>query len=94
MIRNVLLATAVIGFAATDREARPRDRRHMAGADGDTGRILYDDGYDDLFCVRRTRLVGYDWWGRPIFRRATRCRRGRGCPFRSGARLPRRAPRR
>jgi hypothetical protein len=41
---------------------------------GHTGRVIYDDGYDDLFCVTRRIVIGYDDYDRPIFRRTLRCR--------------------
>ncbi|KPL53613.1 hypothetical protein ABB55_16485 [Prosthecomicrobium hirschii] len=41
---------------------------------GNTGRVIYDDGRDDLFCVTRKVIAGYDYYGRPILRRTMKCR--------------------
>jgi hypothetical protein len=41
---------------------------------GNSGRVIYDDGRDDLFCVTRRRFVGYNDYGRRIWRRTMRCR--------------------
>jgi hypothetical protein len=41
---------------------------------GYSGRVVYDDGRDDVFCVTRRYFVGRDYYGRRIFRRAMACR--------------------
>lgn len=41
---------------------------------GNTGHVIYDDGRDDLFCVTRKVVIGYDDWGRPIRKRTMHCR--------------------
>jgi hypothetical protein len=41
---------------------------------GKTGKVIYDDGKDDLFCVTRKVIVGYDEDGDPIRKRVMRCR--------------------
>lgn len=41
---------------------------------GNTGHVIYDDGRDDLFCVTRKVIVGYNEWGYPIRKRTMRCR--------------------
>lgn len=41
---------------------------------GKTGRVIYDDGKDDLFCVTRKVIIGYDEDGDPIRKRVMRCR--------------------
>jgi hypothetical protein len=38
------------------------------------GRVIYDDGRNDLFCATRVYIAGYSDWGRPIYRRNMRCR--------------------
>jgi hypothetical protein len=38
------------------------------------GRVIYDDGRNDLFCATRVYIAGYNDWGRPIYRRGMRCR--------------------
>jgi hypothetical protein len=37
-------------------------------------RVIYDDGRNDLFCVTRVVVAGYNCWGRPYYRRVMRCR--------------------
>jgi hypothetical protein len=41
---------------------------------GNTGHVVYDDGRDDLFCVTRRVVVGYNQWGYPIRKRTMHCR--------------------
>jgi hypothetical protein len=41
---------------------------------GNNGHVIYDDGKDDLFCVTRRVVVGYNEWGQPIRRRTMHCR--------------------
>lgn len=42
--------------------------------DRNTGRVIYDDGRNDLFCASRVYIAGYTTSGRPIYRRNMRCR--------------------
>ncbi len=41
---------------------------------GNSGHVIYDDGRDDLYCVTRRHIVGYDDWGYPVRRRTMHCR--------------------
>ncbi|WP_454620433.1 hypothetical protein [Bradyrhizobium cenepequi] len=41
---------------------------------GQTGRVIYDDGKNDLFCVTRKVVIGYNEFGKPIRKRVMRCR--------------------
>jgi hypothetical protein len=41
---------------------------------GNSGRVIYDDGRDDMFCVTRRYFVGWDYYGRRLYRRAMGCR--------------------
>jgi hypothetical protein len=41
---------------------------------GQNGRVIYDDGRDDLFCVTRKVIIGYNEFGEPIRKRVMRCR--------------------
>ena len=54
-------------------QARGGDNRLMI-VNGYSGRVLYDDGRDDLFCVTRRYFAGWDYYGQRIFRRAMACR--------------------
>jgi hypothetical protein len=42
--------------------------------DRNTGRVIYDDGRNDLFCVTGIYIAGHTPSGRPIYRRNLRCR--------------------
>ncbi len=68
-----LLATiAATGTCAADLTEASNDRLMIVN--GNSGHVIYDDGRDDLFCVTRRRVVGYDDHGRRIYRRTMRCR--------------------
>jgi len=41
---------------------------------GSSGRVVYDDGQNDLFCVTRRVIIGYNSYGNPIRRRTMYCR--------------------
>lgn len=41
---------------------------------GSSGRVIYDDGKNDLFCVTRKVVIGYNEFGEPIRKRVMRCR--------------------
>jgi hypothetical protein len=41
---------------------------------GNTGRVIYDDGGDDLFCITRRNMAGRNEYGERIYRRTMRCR--------------------
>ena len=79
MFRNLILTSALltataVGFAAEAQAAPKTGNNSLVVVNGDTDRVVYDDGYDDAFCVTRRRFVGFDFWGNPIFRRVVRCR--------------------
>jgi hypothetical protein len=57
--------TTETGSAADDR---------LLIVNGNTGHVIYDDGRDDLFCVTRKVVVGYNEWGYPIRKRTMTCR--------------------
>ncbi len=77
MFRTILVASALIaslGIAgsAQAEEGAPTDR--LLIVNGNTGRVVYDDGRDDLFCVTRRYVAGHNQYGRPVIRRTMRCR--------------------
>ena len=39
-----------------------------------TGRVIYNDGRNDLFCATGFNLAGYNYYGRPVYRRTMHCR--------------------
>ncbi len=77
MNRAIAAASALLMLAAfaaaTAAEAKEAQDKLMI-INGNTGRVIYDDGRDDLFCVTRRYVVRYNYWGRPIHRRTMRCR--------------------
>lgn len=72
-----VLATMVFAGVSTARASEEDQisvQQQMLIVDGNRGRVIYDDGQDDLFCVTRWVRVGYNHSGRPIYRRVMRCR--------------------
>ena len=64
-------------FAASEEvnaqdQAGAKDRLMIVNRN--TGRVIYDDGRNDLFCSTRLYVAGYNYWGQPIYRRNMRCR--------------------
>ena len=68
LLALVLLAATVAGAAAQSADER------LLIVNGHSGHVIYDDGHDDLFCVTRRPVIGYDDWGHPVRRRTMRCR--------------------
>ena len=73
MVRSALITAALITSSLFAASAQAGDSRLMI-VDRDNGRVIYDDGRNDLFCATRTVLVGYNYYGRPVYRRTMRCR--------------------
>jgi hypothetical protein len=61
---------AAVGTATSLDQASER----LMIVNRNTGRVIYDDGRNDLFCATSVYIAGYDDWGRPIRRRSMRCR--------------------
>jgi hypothetical protein len=89
MIRRAVAVATLVSLAATDPGLASQNEKvgHHAAAsapnesnsrlmiiNGNSGRVIYDDGYDDLFCVTRRYFVGWDYYGRRLYRRAIGCR--------------------
>lgn len=79
MLRIALLSTVIAcafcGLArAEEAQDEPVASDRLLIVNGNTGRVVYDDGRDDLFCVTRRVRVGYTFDGRPIYRRTLVCR--------------------
>jgi hypothetical protein len=72
-ISNIIIATALFATSVGVAVAQEANDRLLI-VNGNSGHVIYDDGRDDLYCVTRRRVVGYDDWGRPIHRRKMRCR--------------------
>jgi hypothetical protein len=73
MISKTALVLATLVSLAPLGAARAEDDK-LVVVYANTGQVVYDDGYNDRFCVIRDRFVGYDAWGREHYRRRTRCR--------------------
>jgi lipoprotein-anchoring transpeptidase ErfK/SrfK len=81
MIRTTLTAAAFatcaiasIPAAHAQTKTPPAGNNKLMIVNGNSGRVIYDDGRNDLFCVTRRYTVGYDQYGRRIMRRNMRCR--------------------
>ena len=74
ILTSTLLSVTALGLAAEAQAAPKNGNASLVVINSDTGRVVYDDGYDDAFCVTRRRFIGYHWWGDPIFRRTMLCR--------------------
>lgn len=63
-------------FEQFEEQAEPvgQGQDRLLIVNGNTGRVVYDDGRDDLFCVTRRVVAYYDHFGRPVHRRTMRCR--------------------
>lgn len=73
IISRAVLAIALLASLAANVQAEELNNRLLI-VNGNSGRVIYDDGRNDLFCVTRRRIVAHDDWGRPIYRRKMRCR--------------------
>jgi hypothetical protein len=62
-------AVALVGAA----QAQEQNDRLLI-VNGNSGRVVYDDGRNDLFCVTRRHFIGYNDDGHRVFRRSMRCR--------------------
>ena len=41
---------------------------------GSSGHVVYDDGRNDLYCVTRRHVAGYNQYGHRVYRRNMHCR--------------------
>jgi hypothetical protein len=76
MIRTTMTALTfaiLASLGASSAQANDSNNRLMI-VNGNSGHVIYDDGRDDLFCVTRRYVTGYDYNGRRIVRRSMRCR--------------------
>ena len=55
-------------------EAEVEGQARLMIVDRNKGRVIYDDGRNDLFCVTGVYIAGYTWNGYPVYRRNMRCR--------------------
>ncbi len=76
MIRHsrTILALALVATIGAGAAYAEDANDRLLIVNGNTGHVIYDDGRDDLFCVTRRRVVGYNDYGRRIWRRTMRCR--------------------
>jgi ribonucleotide monophosphatase NagD (HAD superfamily) len=59
---------------ATAKHASDTADDRLLIVNGNNGRVVYDDGNNDLFCVTRNVVVGYNEYGYRIRKRIMRCR--------------------
>jgi hypothetical protein len=69
----ILILSFFATIASAQAQAESANDRLMI-VNGNSGHVIYDDGRDDLFCVTRRHLIGYDYHGRRVFRRSMHCR--------------------
>jgi hypothetical protein len=70
----ILAAVSLACVPASHAEDQPDPQEKLLIVNGNSGRVIYDDGRNDLFCVTRRVVVGYTYWGRSIVRRTMWCR--------------------
>ena len=70
------LALEILAGSAAQAQTVPVEQAsdRLMIVNGNTGRVIYDDRRDDLFCVTRAYIAGYNRYGNPIYRRNMRCR--------------------
>lgn len=71
--KSILILALFVTLGVTGARAEDSNDRLLI-VNGNSGHVIYDDGRDDLFCVTRRRVVGYDDYGHRIWRRRMRCR--------------------
>ena len=71
---SAVITALILVFLLSLGAANAEDANRLMIVNGNTGRVLYDDGRDDLFCVTRQYVAGYTWSGRRVVRRTLRCR--------------------
>ena len=80
LLSKLVLAAALGSSAlamASSAEATPKSQSGKASlvvVDGDRGRVVYDDGYDDAFCVFRRVIVWNPYVGDYVIRKRMVCR--------------------
>lgn len=74
MYRLILMCLVGLAVSSGTLSAAPGSEDRLMIVDGNKRRVIYDDGRDDLYCVTRRRVVRYDQYGRPVYRRNMRCR--------------------
>jgi hypothetical protein len=63
-----------VPVTATHAQQPDRASNRLLMVNGNSGRVIYDDGHEDLFCVTRRYLVGWTETGRRIYHRTMSCR--------------------
>jgi hypothetical protein len=78
----VLLAATNPGLAGQNENVAPNaaapasneSNNRLMIINGNSGRVIYDDGRDDMFCVTRRYFAGWDYYGRRLYRHTMGCR--------------------
>jgi hypothetical protein len=63
-----------VSKAATPAPQSDRADNRLLIVNGVSGRVMYDDGHEDMFCVTRRYLIGWNDAGRRIYQRNMSCR--------------------
>ena len=71
LVLAAALGSSAVALAST-AEAAPK--KSLVVVDGDRGRVVYDDGYDDAFCVFRRVIVWNRYLGDYVIRKRMVCR--------------------
>jgi len=74
MLSTGALTMLLLAVASASNAQTTSNDEKLLIVNGNTGRVIYDDGRNDLFCVTRQVFVGYSQYGRPLYRRTMRCR--------------------
>lgn len=72
MTRTFSTFAVLVALAAPVAAQEADDR--LVIVSGKSGRVIYDDGRDDLYCMSRRHFIGYDFYGRRHYYRALHCR--------------------
>ena len=77
LVLAAALGSSALALAST-AEAAPKSQSGKNAAfvvvDGDRGRVVYDDGHDDVFCVFRRVIVWNRYLGDYVIRKRMVCR--------------------
>ena len=80
MLRNTILAIVVASsllptlVTARAAEVGASSDSRLVVVNGNSGRVIFDDGRDDVICVYRRNTIGYDDYGRAVRRGRMHCR--------------------
>lgn len=74
LLASAALLTGAVQAQTTSNEIQSEGHDRLMIVSGNSGRVVYDDGRDDLYCVTTRYTAAYDYYARPIRRRSMNCR--------------------